>query len=144
MRMTAADTKKYPKMAYYVKNNIPDVVKAPGMMSAMRKIGQLKKNKLVAALKWGQGPEIKVTALVNAEGEFSPGIRSNEIRVDTNLVRNFESGIGIRKSRAGNVYLLGVTLLHELVHWGDDQDGVDRNGEEGAEFEKLIYGRVID
>ncbi len=143
MKMSAADIKTYPKMAYYVKNDLPDVVKAPGMMSAMRKIGQLKKNKLMAALKWGQGPTIKVTALVNAVGEFTPNIKSNEIRVDTNLVRNFESGRGIRKSRAGNVYLLGVTLLHELVHWGDDQDGVDRNGEEGAEFEKLIYGKVI-
>ena len=143
MKMSAADIKTYPKMAYYVKNDLPDVVKAPGMMSAMRKIGQLKKNKLMGALKWGQGPTIKVAALVNAVGEFTPNIKSNEIRVDTNLVRNFESGRGIRKSRAGNVYLLGVTLLHELVHWGDDQDGVDRNGEEGAEFEKLIYGKVI-
>jgi hypothetical protein len=34
-------------------------------------------------------------------------------------------------------------LLHELVHWGDDQDGVDRPGEEGKEFERRAYGTAI-
>jgi len=34
---------------------------------------------------------------------------------------------------------LGVTLLYELVHW----DGIDRPGEEGEEFERLVYGSVI-
>ena len=144
MKMNAVDIKTYPKLAYYVKNNLPSIVKAPGLIVAMSKIGQLKKAKLISALKWGNGPQIKITPLVGVVGEFTPGKKSNEIRIDTTLVKNFESGKGVRKARAGNVYLVGVTLLHELVHWGDDQDGIDRPGEEGEEFEKLIYGKVIN
>lgn len=59
------------------------------------------------------------------------------------MVDEFEAGKGKRVARAGDVYLVGVTLLHELVHWGDDQDGIDRPGAEGEEFERLIYGSVI-
>lgn len=59
-------------------------------------------------------------------------------------MQEFENGGGIRKARNGNVYLIGVTLLHELIHWCDDQDRIDRPGEEGEEFENLVYGNVIN
>ena len=51
------------------------------------------------------------------------------------LVDQFE------RSSGGNVLLqtIGATILHELVHWGDDQDGVDYPGEEGELFEKHVY-----
>ena len=55
----------------------------------------------------------------------------------------FEAGRGRRVVRAGHAYLVGVTLLHEMTHWADDQDGVDRPGEEGEEFERAMYGSVI-
>jgi hypothetical protein len=38
--------------------------------------------------------------------------------------------------------MVGVILLHELVHWADDQDGVDTVGEEGFSFEDAVYGGV--
>ena len=41
------------------------------------------------------------------------------------------------------VYLVGVTLLHELAHWADDQDGVDTSGEEGELYEKDVYGKLV-
>lgn len=143
MKMTAADITSYPKFYYYVKNDIPKLINVPSIVVAMNSIGQLNKMKLRLALSWNHGPQIKVTNLVGAFGEFSPGIRSNEIRIDTSLVIDFEAGKGKRVVRAGNAYLLGITLLHELVHWGDDQDGIDRPGEEGSEFERLLYGSVI-
>lgn len=88
-------------------------------------------------------PYIKIVNLTGALGEFTPGIKSNEIRLHTQVALDFEAGKGIRKARVGNVYLVGVTLLHELIHWCDDQDGIDRPGEEGEEFENLVYGRVV-
>lgn len=43
------------------------------------------------------------------------------------------------------LYLVGVTLLHELVHWCEDQDGVDQTlSKEGLDFEQMVYGRVIN
>jgi hypothetical protein len=58
-------------------------------------------------------------------------------------VKAFEDGRGLVTASAGKVYLIGVVMLHELVHWGDDQDGVDRPGEEGKEFETAVYGSAI-
>ena len=39
--------------------------------------------------------------------------------------------------------LMEATLLHELVHWGDWQDGKDQDGEEGNLFEIAAYGEVL-
>jgi len=39
--------------------------------------------------------------------------------------------------------LLKVTAQHELVHYFDDQGGVDYPGEEGELFEKAVWGKVI-
>lgn len=143
MRMLPADEKLYARFARYVRLDMPSVASVPAILQAMSKIGQINQLKLMTALKWGSGPMIKVTPLVGAYGEFTPGVKSNEIRIDVKIVKDFEAGKDKRLARAGNVHLVGVTLLHELVHWGDDQDGVDRPGEEGEEIEKFLYGGII-
>jgi len=144
MKMSAADQAAFPKLKQYVKNGLPSVADNPAIRSAMLEFGQLNHSKLVQALKWGNQPTIKVTPLSNANGEFTPDIGSNEIRLDKGIVEEFEAGRGWRNARAGRVLLVGTTILHELVHWGDDQDGIDRPGEEGVEFEIRVYGSDID
>ena len=144
MKMSAADQASFPKLKYYVRNNLPQVANIPIIRGAMLEIAQLNHSKLKAALAWGNEPTLKVTILAGAFGEFTPDIGSNEIRLDTRMVQEFEAGRGLRNAKAGRVFLVGVTILHELTHWGDDQDGVDRPGEEGEEFEIKVYGRVID
>jgi hypothetical protein len=143
MQMSAADQRLYPRTATYLKNDLPPAARIPAIIHAMRTVGQVSRAALTRALSWGQGPSIKVAPLIGRYGEFTPGVGSHEIRVAATLVASVEAGRGVLVARAGNVSLLGVTLLHELVHWGDDQDGVDRPGEEGEEFERLVYGRVI-
>lgn len=144
MRFSVADTKAYPKLAYYIKNDLPKIIDDPVIVSAMSKIGQINKTKLKQVLKWGQGPTIKVIPLMGECGEFSPGINSQEIRIDERMVKEFEQGKGKRSAKAGKVYVVGITILHELIHWGDDQDGIDRPGEEGEKFERMVYGSVIN
>lgn len=143
MKMSTQDQSDYPKLKQYVMCSLPSVADIPVIRNAMLEIAQLNHSKLKAALAWGNEPTIKVTQIEGAVGEFTPDIGSNEIRLDTDMVEEFEGGGGLRNARAGRVYLVGVTILHELVHWGDDQDGVDRPGEEGEEFERKVYGRVI-
>jgi Metallopeptidase toxin 3 len=144
MKMSATDQTNHPKLKQYVRYNLPKVASVPIIRAAMLDIAQLNHAKLKAALAWGNEPTLKVTTLTGAVGEFTPDIGSNEIRLDTQMVRDFEAGLGWRNAKAGRVLLVGVTILHELTHWGDDQDGVDRPGEEGAEFEVKVYGKVID
>lgn len=41
------------------------------------------------------------------------------------------------------LFLVAVTILHEYVHYGDNQDGVQQKGEEGIQFENDAYGIKI-
>ena len=144
MWLDPADAKSYEKLAEYMSRKLPLAYKVPSIAYALQKTGQFNRPRLRFALRWGQGPTVRVRDLVGAFGEFTPGSGSNEIRIQRAMVQDFEAGHGIRRARVGNVYLVGVTLVHELVHWCDDQDGIDRPGEEGEEFETLVYGRVIN
>jgi hypothetical protein len=143
MQMSATDQTTFPKLKLYVKNELPKVAQLPIIRAAMLEIGQINHALLIKVLKFGQGPMLKVTPLIGAVGAFTPDIGSNEIRLDTDMVTDFQEGRGLRNAKAGRVFLVGVTILHELVHWGDDQDGIDRAGEEGEEFERRVYGKVI-
>lgn len=146
MLMSAEDRRRFPKLAYYVKNNLPGVIYVPVIASALNRIGQINHARLRLALRWGGLPSVLVTDLPPGTlGEFSPDSNSQELRISRAMVEEFEGGRGIRVTpRGGRVFLVGVTILHELVHWGDDQDGIDRPGEEGEEFERAVYGGVID
>ncbi len=119
MRMSAADIAAYPKLAHYVKNDLPDILDLPAVVGAMKKVGQINRVALRHALTWGKGPELRIVKLANAHGEFTPGINSAELRLNINTVKDFETGKGMRVARAGHVYLIGVTIIHELVHWAD-------------------------
>jgi hypothetical protein len=143
--MQKDDITKYPKFARYVSIEVPKVAKIDVIINSIKKFsGTIDKKKITDALIWGQGPMIKITDLKDAFGEFTPNSSSNEIRVQTKMIKEFEAGKGLRRTVTGQlVYLAGVTLLHELTHWADDQDGVDTAGEEGEHFEKAIYGKVI-
>jgi hypothetical protein len=143
MYMVPTLSRRYEKLAHYMSNDFEKCYEVPSIAHALRILGQFDRNRLRRALRWGHGPHVRVVPLVRAYGEFSPGVRSNEVRLDTTLVEDFEAGRGIRRARAGNVYHVGVVLLHELTHWCDDQDGIDYPVEEGNEFERLVYGSRI-
>lgn len=142
MRMSLADQKAYPKLTAYVKHELPTVVHVPSIVRVMKRVGQLNSTMLRKALSWGTNPDLSVQPLVDAFGKFTPG--THELRIDKPMVEEFEAGRGRRVARAGGVYLVGVTILHELVHWGDDQDRTHNPSEAGETFETLIYGGVID
>lgn len=144
MWLDQADARRYENLAEYMSRRLPTVYTVPSIAYALRELGQFNRAKLRQALRWGQGPTVVVRDLgAGTNGAFTPNIGSNEIRVNRPLVEAFEAGGGIERARAGNVYVIGTVLLHELVHWCDDQDGIDYSGEEGKKFETLVYGRDI-
>ncbi|HSK73696.1 MAG TPA: hypothetical protein VK892_18505, partial [Pyrinomonadaceae bacterium] len=146
MQMSGDDIKKYPKFKQYVSIAIPKVVEATTIIKAIHKYaGVIEESKIKEALLWGKGPMIKIVVM-DDYGQFTPNSLSNEIRIQEKIVKEFESGSknSLKKTKSGKlVYLVGVTLLHELTHWADDQDGIDTEGEEGEHFENAIYGKVI-
>ena len=144
MQMSASDMKDFPKLKQYVSCALPKVQFVAPIINAIQKhAGTIDKQTIKDALIWGKGPMIKVLVM-SPLGAFTPNTSSNEIRIQKKMVQDFEAGKGLRKTATGKlVYLVGVTLLHELTHWADDQDGVDTVGEEGELYEKDVYGKVI-
>ena len=146
MRMRLLDRVNYPKFTKYVKNDLPTVADVPVIVKALERFGQIDRPTLQRALVWDEGPDIKVVYEddIPGYGQFTPGEESNEIRIRRDVVQEFENGRGLYPTKSGRlVYLAGVTLLHELVHWADDRDGIQTSGEEGKRFEIAVYGKVI-
>ncbi|MFY0575172.1 hypothetical protein ACN28S_13060 [Cystobacter fuscus] len=144
MRLSKADQKKYPRFAYYVRFELPEVTLPPTLVNAMKKMGASRKNQLKTALQWDFGPEIRIVPLVGgAPGVLAPDSESDEIRINESVVKDFEAGYGSRVAKEGNAYLVGVMLLHELTRRGDDSGGVERPGAEGEGFQAGLYESAI-
>ena len=144
MYISLIDRVLYPSFYKYVRYSLPDVAKVESIRRAFMKYGQLDHAGLKRALKWNEKPTIDVTSLTGAYGEFTPDTGSNVIKIDVDLVKKFEAGTDWVLNKGGSkVHLSGATILHELVHWADDQDGKDYKGEEGELFEKAVYGKVL-
>ncbi|WP_395856397.1 hypothetical protein [Cystobacter fuscus] len=142
--MSKADQKKYPRFAYYVRFELPEVTLPATLVNAMKKMGASRKNQLKTALQWDFGPEIRIVPLVGgAPGVLAPDSESDEIRINESVVKDFEAGYGSRVAKEGNAYLVGVMLLHELTRRGDDSGGVERPGAEGEDFQAGMYESAI-
>ena len=145
MKMSNSDVTQYPKFAKYVRYSLPKVVEVKSIAAAFAKYGQIDRATLKRALAWGNQPTIVIKELVGAVGEFDASVAPDVINIHTGIVDEFEGGGGTRKTKWNkDVYLVGVTVLHEMVHWADNLDGIDFPDEEGEQFEKDVYGMVIN
>lgn len=154
MIIDGQDQTTYPKFTIYVKKYLPEIANIQSMQRAFLRYAQMDRTTLKRALKWGNQPTLKIVEFPPdpdsfLNGEFTPGISSNEIRLNKILVKAYEDGSPAnlaftQNARGQKMPRVGVTILHELVHWGDDQDGIDFEGEEGELFEQAVYGRNTD
>lgn len=145
MIMSKADQVEFPKFKQYVRYALPKVVDVKSIVAAFAKYGQIDRATLKRALAWGSQPTIVIREFSGAIGLFNGATEPNVINIHTRIVREFEDGRGLRKTKWNkDVYLVGVTLLHELVHWADNLDGIDFPDEEGEQFESDVYGMVIN
>lgn len=149
MKMSPADIKKYPRFAQYVSAALPAVQFVKPIIDAMKKLaGKTPRATIMEGLQWGKGPLIKIvpdlrkTANANARTKW----KSDLIELDISRVNSFESGKNhLGQTKQGRlVYLVGVTLLHELTHWADAKDGIDDAPyEEGDQYEMDVYGKWV-
>jgi hypothetical protein len=154
MRMDADDITNFPTFAEYVRVKIPELTTNQVIVYNLKKHGHMRDDEVRHALLWGNDPLIVITDLSNnqcgagqAFGCFDP-TNPGQIEIDAQSVADFEDdpygkGLGQNANSQG-VFIAGVTLLHELCHWGNFQHGVDEgDGEEGDAFEKDAYGRGV-
>lgn len=139
MILSAADQALYPISSRYIRRELPKVVNVPVIRNAIATTGQLNTAQLTTALRWGSQPTIRIAVMASC-ASFTPTPGNNTIQVSRRIFVNHEAGRGRLVTGSGRrVAALGVNILHEMVHWGDNLDGVDRPGEEGDEFEQLVY-----
>lgn len=139
MNLSRADQAKYPRSTRYLKNDLSKVGHMPVIVRAMQTTGQLTQAQFQNALRWGTSPSIQIVAGLPSCASFTPTPGNNVIKIAERIFVDYEAGRGRLVAAAGNVPALGLNVLHEMVHWGDNRDGVDRAGEEGDEFEMLVY-----
>jgi Metallopeptidase toxin 3 len=73
---------------------------------------------------------------------------TTHIEIDDDVVNEFEKNANdnLRLTKFGkHVFLTGVTLLHEMCHWGNRVNGVvEADGDAGEKFENAVYGGVVN
>lgn len=154
MRISDADKGTFPKFAQYVRTKMPELTNVPVIVFNIKKHGSLSKEELRTALQWGAGPLIVIKSLqgyacptlANYFGCFEPATPT-QLAIDIDSVRSFEkdaygngSGLNANKQK---VFVVGVTLLHELCHLGNFQHGVAEATEQGFAFEQSAYGKTV-
>ena len=137
-----ATAKKYPRLANYLKHGIQGITSNARIMSGLKKFGQLTATNVANDVRWGKGPKIVVQSLVGSNGQFRPNIGSNILTIDKGIIEQLENALISGSDEA--LLLVASTILHEYVHYGDDQDEIDYPGEEGQKFEEFVYGLDID
>lgn len=143
MKLSAAIQKNYPRCTHYIRRVLPQVGQSNTIVGAMKKCAQLSASQFRRALAWGTWPELRVVALGGPYGAFNASSDPNVIMIAPFVMSRHEAGTdGVRLAKGTVVPILGATILHEMVHWGDAKDKADRAGEEGEEFERLVYGEV--
>ena len=154
MRLAARMITAYPRFALYVREELPTFAEMDDIIDVIEELaGSTPRASIINALQWGRGPSISIVKRLVCAGGPAYGCYAwggDLIMVNEHTVAEYEAGRGeVKVSKGRMVDLIGVTLLHELTHWADAQDGVDdpvpfdTTDEEGDAFERAIYGRVL-
>ncbi len=133
--MLIRDQLDYPKVAGWVRHELPHIPEKPTVWKAFKKHGQLNSFVALQAINWrDESPLLRIKPLGSDNGAFDPN-HPDWIMLAQEVATRFETD----HTRAEAQLLLESTILHELVHWGDHRDGHDQAGEEGKAFEQEAY-----
>ena len=141
---------KYPKLATLVKNIYQTCLANPKLLNCLKSYSHMSDAQLYNALQYGQGPTIVVKDIntnwngTTRSGYFLASENPNIINLDVTFVQDYEKGIGI--DDASLSLFLSVTLLHELVHYGNNMNDFSEGpiDDYGTGWETCVYGMHID
>jgi Metallopeptidase toxin 3 len=151
MQYSKGNDKRYSCLQEYLQKDIFDLVKKPGVLAAILSIGEINGACLTEALKWGAGPTVWVDPDMTERFGFFWGEKYNtQLNIAGFLVDAYKEDRDWVQTTCGRVRLLGITILHELVHWADLRDGVARPDQKNPEkevgniFEIKAFGRIVE
>jgi Metallopeptidase toxin 3 len=152
MKLSADDQTNFPKLTHYLRHDFPLQIGNTIITSNLRKFGSLSLHQARSALMWDIDPLVVITDLDHDQcgpgAAFGCTSDSTQIEIDDDVVNEFEqdANANLRLTAFGrHVFLTGVTLLHEMCHWGNFLNGVaETDGDAGEKFETAVYGGVVD
>ena len=141
--LSKEQAKKYPRLNLYLQKGIQGILDNPKIMHALRVAGRFTNEQIKEMVTYGQGPTINVTPLESQYGFFISGINSTTLNIDEYTVNELENAEGF--DAVESLFFIGVTILHEFSHYGDDLAGnPEEDREDGEVYEKNAYGIVIN
>lgn len=149
-KLSAEIQQNYPRFANLVKS-LPDFVENdPQVKAALIEFSGIPWSEIKPKLKFGSGPELFVTDLLQQEGAKllgnctcnGPGT-PNRIDIEVRYVRGLEQA-NLTGTQQATAFLLGVTILHEFVHHTRSVNNLPEGQYEyGLEFERQAFGLII-
>ncbi|EPR74065.1 hypothetical protein ADIWIN_0874 [Winogradskyella psychrotolerans RS-3] len=141
----------YPKLTEYLKNQLPTIKDNSTIVNAIKAYTDLTTAQIEQHLEWGEGPIVEIVQLdsfcttCNSDtyGLFQSSSNPDTLYIDIDLVNDLENSTPNSVLANSFAFLVGVTILHEYVHYGDNLDGTDYPGEEGQLFEEDVYGQTV-
>ncbi len=145
--LSAADQAQYPRFTELVRNLPGFVEQHERVKQALIRHTHLAWSKIRPLLKFGSGPKIVVNELTPATyygHTVYPAYPEPFIEISARYVRGLEAA-NLSGTKEATAFLLSVTLLHELTHYGavDGGRNESRNDEFGDEFEREVLGTTI-
>jgi Metallopeptidase toxin 3 len=152
MKLSGDDQTNFPELTHYLKHDFPLLIGNAIIVSNLRRFGSFTLAQARSALLWDTDPLVVITDLdagqCGVPAAFGCTRDTTHIEIDDDVVNEFENNNNdnLRLTAFGkHVYLTGVTLLHELCHWGHRVNGVaEAGGDAGDQFETATYGGVVD
>ena len=141
---------EFPKLTEYLKNQMPKVAKIPTITNTIQELTSLTLAQIQEDLQWGKGPTITIIQLDNYSEETDENTTGafdkntpDRLLLDIDYVSALENNTIEQYQEDGLLFYLGLVILHEYVHFGDNTDGKDYPGEEGEIFEIKAYGKNV-
>ena len=150
--MSDADQRQYPRFTGLVRSMPAFVEQHDRVKQALIRHTKLPWSKIKALLTFGSGPRISITNLKATISDKAyghtiyPAYPEGRIEIEESFVRGLEQAF-YKGTQEATAFLLTVTLLHELTHYGAVDGGrieVPLSDEFGADFEREVLGTRIN
>lgn len=137
--------KDYPLCTAYLQTELPRMVFSGKVFEAFQKHGEMTEEEAKKALTLGEPPTLRPAFLEDAWGKYygqgTPGL-INDLFLSSTMLAWYEFSEANRNDVLMRQFLV-ITAMHEMVHWGDEKDGVDQAPEEGTAFEIEAFGKAL-
>lgn len=147
----------YPKLTEYLMNQLPRVANITKITNAIKDVTRLPLETIKKDLQWDEGPVLEIVDFDNDDsprtdsntiGAFDPET-PNTLYLNKNYVDGLEHNTSSQYEADALLFFIGVTILHEYVHYGDYENGNVYNfyggpNDEGDIFEAKAYGSDLN